>query len=53
MRKKVKIQKISAGSTKQQIEDQINAQLTKGWTYVGTITFESSTYIVFEKTIAG
>lgn len=53
MRRKVKIQKISVGSTKQQIEDQMNVQLTKGWSYVGIIPFEGSTYLVFEKTVVG
>jgi len=53
MRRKVKIISITAGSTKQQIEDSINAQLTKGWTYVGPLVFESKTYLVFEKMLVG
>lgn len=51
MRKKVKIVKLAAGSSKQVLEDQMNAQLTKGWAYVGVFTFESSTYFVFEKNV--
>jgi len=52
MRKKVKLVTITVGSTKQQVEDSINAQLTKGWVYVGILPFESKTWLVFEKTLA-
>jgi phosphoribosyl-AMP cyclohydrolase len=40
-----------AYANKQAIEDLINTNLTKGWTYVGVLPFENSTYLVFEKVV--
>jgi hypothetical protein len=51
MRRKVKIISVSITSTRTQLEDAINAQLTKGWTYVNMFTNNQNWWIIFEKTV--
>lgn len=52
MRKKIKIIQIPASQTKNQQEDLINAQLSKGWHFVQFYTYDAKFWVIFEKTIA-
>ena len=51
MRSKVKIISVAITSTKQQLEDAINAQLTKGWEFVQMYIYTTNWWIVLRKTI--
>lgn len=51
MRSKVKILSVAITSTKQQLEDAINAQLTKGWEFVQLFTNAQNWWVVFRKTV--
>jgi hypothetical protein len=51
MRSKVKVITVATTSTKQQLEDAINAQLTKGWVFVQMYIYTTNWWIVLKKEI--
>jgi len=51
MRSKIKIISVANTSTKQQLEDAINAQLTKGWVFVQLFTNGTNWWVVLRKEI--
>jgi hypothetical protein len=51
MRSKIKIITVATTSTKQQVEDAINAQLTKGWVFTQMYIYTTNWWIVFRKEI--
>jgi len=51
MRSKVKVITVATTSTKQQLEDAINAQLTKGWVFVQMTIQTTNWWIVLKKEI--
>jgi len=52
MRTKIKVISVATSSTKQQLEDAINAQLTKGWRFVTLFTNGTNWWIIFSKEIS-
>jgi len=52
MKNKVKVISVATNSTKNQLEDAINTQLTKGWKYKSMILAGSNWFIVLEKSIS-
>jgi len=53
MRKTVKVEELSGGAnTAKKIEEEINAQMEKGWTYHSAITKGGSIYLIFGRTLA-
>jgi len=53
MREKSKVIDITTLTTKNQIEAEINTQLTKGWQFVQIFTHAGKTFIVFTKQFVG
>lgn len=49
MRAKVKVISVATSSTKNQLEDAINAQLTKGWVYLNMFVNGTNWWIIFQK----
>jgi hypothetical protein len=52
MRNKVKIISVATFSSRTQLEDAINTQLTKGWTYLNIITVGTNWWIMFQKRVS-
>lgn len=52
MRAKVKIISVATSSTNQQLEDAINAQLLKGWAFMGMVVQGTNYKIVLQKKIS-
>lgn len=52
MRDKVKVISVATSSTRSQLEDAINAQLTKGWEFVQLFVNGVNWWIVFKKELA-
>jgi len=51
MRNKCKVIDITSLTTKNQIETEINTQLTKGWQFIQVFVTASKTFAIFIKTI--
>jgi len=51
MRRKVKVISVPTSSTKNQLETEINTQLSKGWTYMNIVVSGQNWFIIFEKTV--
>lgn len=51
MRSKVKVISVAITSTRQQLEDAINTQLTKGWEFVAIFINNQNWWVILKKEV--